>query len=178
MATHHLHSEIEIEAPAERVWTVLVDFASYPQWNPFVRSAVGVAQQGSQLQIAVQPSGGKAMRFSPVVLVAKAGRELRWLGRFLVPGLFDGEHSFIIEPLAEGKVRFQQSERFSGILVGLLRASLDRDTQRGFEKMNQALKARAEESAQTKRKKGEPNGLEPTSQPDAAQPGSISHGET
>jgi hypothetical protein len=150
MAIHHLYTEIEIEASVERVWAVLVDFASYSQWNPFVRSAVGVPQQGARLQIVIQPSGGKAMRFSPVVLAAEAGRELRWLGRFLVPGLFDGEHSFIIEPLAEGKVRFQQSERFSGILVGLFRASLDRDTKRGFEEMNRALKARAEERAHAK----------------------------
>lgn len=152
MGTHHLHSDIEIEAPAERVWAVLADFAAYPQWNPFVRSAVGVPQQGARLRITVQPRGGKSMRFAPVVLVAEPGRELRWLGRFLLPGLFDGEHSFVIEPLAEGKVRFQHSERFSGILVGLFRASLDRGTKRGFEEMNRALKARAEEGAQARAK--------------------------
>src|SRR5215210_9363232 len=37
-----LHSEIEINAPAQRVWEVLTDFASYPQWNPFIRRASGV----------------------------------------------------------------------------------------------------------------------------------------
>lgn len=144
MATHHLHTEIEIEASAERVWAVLSDFASYPQWNPFIRHVSGVPQQGTRLQIRIQPSGGKAMSFSPVVLSAEAGRELRWLGRVLLPGVFDGEHSFIIEPLANGRVRFQQSERFSGLLVGLMRGTLDRDTRRGFEDMNRALKARAE----------------------------------
>jgi len=30
------------------------------------------------------------------------------LGRFLVPGLFDGEHYFIIEACPEGGVRFIQ----------------------------------------------------------------------
>ena len=145
MAIHHLHTEIEIEASAERVWAVLADFSAYPRWNPFIRSAVGVPEQGARLRIALQPGGGKPMRFSPVVIAAEPGRELRWLGRFLVPGLFDGEHSFLIEPLGKGKVRFRQSERFSGILVGLLRASLDRDTRRGFEEMNRALKLRAEE---------------------------------
>lgn len=126
---------------------MLIDFIAYPQWNPFVRSVVGVPQQGSRLQIAIQPSGGKVMRFSPVVLVAEPDRELRWLGRLLLPGVFDGEHSFVIEPLGENKTLFQQRERFSGILVGLLRASLDRDTKRGFEEMNLALKLRAEGSA-------------------------------
>lgn len=144
MAIHHLHTEIEIDASAERVWAVLSDFSSYPQWNPFVRSVVGAPQQGARLQTAIQPSGGKVLRFSPVVLAAETGRELRWLGRFLFPGLFDGEHRFLIEPLGEGKVRFQQSERFSGLLVTLLRGSLDRNTKRGFEEMNRALKARAE----------------------------------
>jgi uncharacterized protein YndB with AHSA1/START domain len=33
-----LHSEIEIDASAERVWAILTDFASYPRWNPFIRS--------------------------------------------------------------------------------------------------------------------------------------------
>lgn len=144
MAIHHLNTAIEINASAERVWAILSDFASYPQWNPFIRSATGLPRQGARLQIAVQPSGGKAMRFSPVVLAAEPGRELRWLGRLLLPGVFDGEHRFFIERLNEGKVRFEQSERFSGLLVGLLRRSLDRDTRRGFEEMNRALKARAE----------------------------------
>lgn len=146
MTTHHLHTEIEIDATAEHVWAVLTDFVSYPQWNPFIKSIVGAPRQGERLRIAIQPSGGKAMRFAPVVLAAEAGRELRWLGRFLFPRLFDGEHRFVIEPLGEGKVRFQQSERFDGLLVGVLRASLERDTRRGFEEMNQALKLRVEES--------------------------------
>ena len=144
MTIHHLQTEIEIAASPERVWAVLADFASYPQWNPFIKSVAGAPEQGARLQIAIQPSGGKLMRFSPVVLTAEAGRKLRWLGRLLIPGLFDGEHYFLIEPLGESKVRFQQSERFSGLLVGLLRGSLDRDTRRAFEEMNRALKARVE----------------------------------
>jgi len=84
------------------------------------------------------------MTFRPVVVVADAGREFRWLGHLLLPGIFDGEHSFVIRPLAGGKVLFQQSELFRGVLVPLFRGSLDRDTRRGFEEMNQALKVRAE----------------------------------
>lgn len=149
MATHHIHTEIEINASAQRVWAVLVDFASYPKWNPFIKSVVGIPEQGARLQIQVQPADGKIMRFSPNVLTVQAERELSWLGRLIIPGLFDGTHHFLIEPLAEGKVRFEQSERFSGLLVGLLPASLMHDTKRGFEEMNRALKTRAEESART-----------------------------
>ena len=84
------------------------------------------------------------MRFRPKVLVADPPRELRWLGHLLFPGLFDGEHRFAIHPLPGDRVRFEQSERFSGLLVPLLRKGLERDTKRGFVEMNAALKQRAE----------------------------------
>ena len=145
MSTHLIQTQIEINASADQVWTVLVDFAAYPAWNPFIRSAAGVPERGARIHIAVQPKGGKMMHFSPVVLSAQAGRELRWRGQLPFPGMFAGEHCFSIEPMGERTVRFQHSERFSGILVGFLRASLDRDTQRGFEDMNRALKLRVEQ---------------------------------
>jgi hypothetical protein len=71
------------------------------------------------------------------------GRELRWLGRLLVPGIVDGEHILRIESLDQARSRFTQAERFSGILVGLFRSTLDK-TELGFEQMNAALMARAE----------------------------------
>jgi hypothetical protein len=94
--------------------------------------------------VRIQPSGTRGMTFRPTLLVADTGRELRWLGRLLFPGVFDGEHRFMIEPITVGKVRFQQSEQFTGILVPMFRGSLDRDTKRGFKEMNLALKSRAE----------------------------------
>jgi hypothetical protein len=142
-----LHTEIEINAPAERVWEVLTDFASYPQWNPFIRRASGVPRTGERLEVRIEPPGGRGMTFKPKVLNAEANRELRWLGHILVPGLFDGEHSFTIWPLGENRVRFVQREAFKGLLVPLFARSLETNTQRGFEEMNRALKERAEAAA-------------------------------
>lgn len=86
------------------------------------------------------------MTFRPKVLKAEPKHELRWLGHLLIPGLFDGEHIFTIESLAEDRVRFVQREIFKGILVPLFARGLDKDTRRGFEEMNRALKGRAEKS--------------------------------
>ncbi len=80
------------------------------------------------------------------MLVAQPTRELRWLGRLLVPGLFDGEHSFQLEPLPGGRTHFVQRERFSGILVRPLGRTLAK-TRLGFEQMNSALKSEAEARA-------------------------------
>jgi len=141
-----LRSEIEIQAPAERVWQLLTDFPSFPQWNPFIRKASGNIRVGERLEVHIQPSGASGMTFRPAVLKAEPNRELRWLGHLLISGLFDGEHIFTIEPLGESRVRFTQREVFTGLLVPLFARGLDTDTRRGFEEMNQALKARAEQN--------------------------------
>lgn len=60
------------------------------------------------------------MTFKPMLLKLEPKHELRWLGRLLMPGLFDGKHIFSLEPLGPQHVRFTQSEVFKGLFVPLL----------------------------------------------------------
>ena len=83
------------------------------------------------------------MTFSPTVLEAIPNQKARWLGKVGIRGLFDGEHSFTIDPRAGGGARFIHRERFSGILVPLF-GGVIRKAESGFEEMNKALKTRAE----------------------------------
>jgi len=138
-----LYTQIEIQAPPEKVWQVLTDFSAYPQWNPFMRVR-GTAKQGSRLILRVG-RGKQTSIFFPKVLVAKPNQELRWIGHLVIPGLFDGEHSFILEPLPNGGTRFIQEERFRGSLVQPAWNYIITDTAQGFREMNQALKARCEQ---------------------------------
>lgn len=137
-------SEIEIQAPAERVWQALIDFESYPKWNPFIRRISGEPKEGKRLRIYMELPGIKGRTFRPKILKAEPNRELRWLGRLLIPGLFDGDHIFTIEQIGSKRVRFVQREIFSGLLVSFLLQGLDEKIRLGFEQMNQTLKLRAE----------------------------------
>ena len=139
-----LRREIDIDAPPSAVWAVLTNTDSYSDWNPFIRRVSGDLRKGGKLEVRIEPPGGRAMTFKPTVLNVENERELRWLGRFLVRGLFDGEHIFRLEALDDGRTRFTQAERFSGILVRAFRTTLDK-TELGFEHMNTALKAQAED---------------------------------
>jgi hypothetical protein len=94
-----LPREVGIDAPPERVWAVVTDFAAYPEWNPFIRRISGELHEGAKLEVRIEPPGARAMTFKSTVRAVEANRELRWLGRLLVPGIFDGEHSLRIEPL-------------------------------------------------------------------------------
>ena len=92
----------------------------------------------------IEPPGARATTFKPAVRAVERNRELRWLGRLLVPGIIDGEHSLLIEPREGGRSRFVQSERFSGLLVGFVKGTLAK-TEDGFEQKNAALKTRVEQ---------------------------------
>ena len=140
-----LSNEIVIKASAEHVWTLVTDFQSFPDWNPFIRRASGEIRVGARLEVFIQPSGSRGLTFKPKVLKVDANRELRWLGRTYIPWLFDGEHALKIEALSEKQVNFVQTEKFSGLFVPFAR-SLLRNTERGFEEMNKALKLRAEQT--------------------------------
>ena len=138
-----LDTSIDIDAPPDRVWSILTDFEAYPAWNPFITSIEGETRVGGRLKAQLSPPNGKAMTFKPTVQVFEEGSELTWLGRVLMPGIFDGRHTLRVEARGDGS-RFIQRERFTGIISGLLMRFIGEDTEKGFHLMNEALKERAE----------------------------------
>jgi len=141
-----VRAETLVDAPPGTVWRVLTDFVSYPDWNPFIRSIEGKPWVGTRLSVEIRPPGKRSMRFRPRVLRVAKDRELRWIGRVLVAGLFDGEHRFTIIP-EDGGSRFVQAEVFTGLLVPVVDLTDTlRATHLGFLLMNRALKERAERS--------------------------------
>jgi len=140
-----LRTEIQIAASPEAVWEVLTDFSAFPEWNPLILEARGELEEGSRIAVTLRAGEGRPFRVRPRLLRVSTHRELRWLGRVGLPGIFDGEHIFRIEPNPDGAgTRFIHMEHFRGVLVPLLWKKLDSETRAGFEAMNQALKSRVE----------------------------------
>ena len=141
-----LHAAVEIDAPAERVWQIVIDFAQYSDWNPFIVRAAGEPRVGERLDITIAAPDVKPVSFRPRVLDVEPGRLIRWKGKLWVPGLFDGRHSLTVEPLDGGRSRFITHEEVSGILVPVL-GKVMRASQQGFELMAEALSRRVAEQA-------------------------------
>jgi hypothetical protein len=131
---------IDIPAAPAKVWEVLADTDAYPEWNPFMTRLVGNLHEGERVAISIV-AGTRTTTFRPTIRSVDPPRMLRWLGRLGIPGLFDGDHEFLLVPTDDGGTRFTQRERFSGLLVPLVRKLLD-DTDRGFAAMNEALSTR------------------------------------
>ena len=140
-----LRTEIGIQASPETIWQILTDLAKYPDWNPFITRALGKAEVGAQVEITF-PSGAKEMTLHCTVTKVEPNRELCWTYHVLLPNLFRGEHSFVIEPVGPDQVRFVDRETFNGLLVPLQAKTIDSNSRHGFEEMDKALKARAEQA--------------------------------
>lgn len=132
-----IRTEIAIDATPEQVWAVLADVEGHSNWNPFLVSMKGELVQGARLENRMRPGNGSGeMTFRPVVLKVEPNRELRWLGRFLMPRIFDGEHYFVLERNG-GATRLVHGENFRGIALWFFDVEQFRPD---FEAMNMALK--------------------------------------
>ena len=138
-----IRTEIGIDHTAAAVWAVLADIERWAEWNPFA-SARGRLAVGERLEVEIRPPGRSPMTFRPTVVKLDPGVELRWLGHLGLPGIFDGEHGFRIEPEGDRRCRLRHFETFKGVLAAPVLWLVGDATRRGFEAMNLALKARAE----------------------------------
>jgi hypothetical protein len=138
-------TKIEIDAPAKDVREVLFNFSDYPNWNPFIVSVDGPVAQGSTVRVAVKPVGKDALSGDTVV-TSFTNTRLAWTGSLAVPGLFRGNHEFIIEEQGPSKTVFYQNEKMSGIIIPFFNFKPEAA---GFVLMNEALKKRAEHHGAT-----------------------------
>ncbi|NJK63167.1 MAG: SRPBCC domain-containing protein [Synechococcaceae cyanobacterium SM2_3_1] len=88
---------IEIHASPGQVWGILTEFSQYPNWNPFLTQIEGELKAGSKLLIQVCSPQGQRFRFKPLLLEVDPERQVKWRGRFLLPGILDGLHTFLLE---------------------------------------------------------------------------------
>lgn len=137
-------TQIDIQAPASLVWAILADFGTYRRWNPLIRGVLGRPTAGAQIEIRLTSPVGDDLSVRSTVVRSREPRELRWLERWTVPGMFSSERRFRIESLPEGGVRFHHSEQVRGIMVPLLTQRRRLRGRSGLDAMNTALKQRAE----------------------------------
>ena len=134
-----LHTAIEIDASPEQVWNVLADRDAYPEWNPFIISSTGELTAGGTITNVLRDTEGKETSFSPELLVVEPNRELRWIGKVPPGFIFDGEHSFRLEELPNGRTRLIHEETFRGAAIPFTKSMLNKTIKPQFIAMNEAL---------------------------------------
>lgn len=138
-----IKTEIIINAPAQKIWSLLVDFENYSDWNPFIIKSSGTAIVGNRISNTMKIQG-KVQTFKPMLLEVNENKKLKWLGSLFFKGLFDGRHYFEIHQLEDDNCKLIQGEYFTGILAKLILKKIKTDTIAGFTAMNEALKIESE----------------------------------
>ena len=93
-------AEITIAAPPEKVWAVLMDTDSCPDWNPTFVEVRGPYVLGRKLQSRVKKPDGGFVDMRPTVTALIANKELRQGGG--MPGVLTYNHAWLLEPVAAG----------------------------------------------------------------------------
>lgn len=135
-----IFTSIDIDAPSDLVWNMLIDNKRYPEWNPYHVQVNGMMAEGAKLDLLLHKPNGETVEIEPHVMRIVPKQELTWGGG--IKGIFFGEHVFLLSPLSNRQTRLIQKESFSGLAIPF--ASLDA-IEEGYQQMNLALKQRAEQ---------------------------------
>jgi len=134
------HVEVHICAKAEIVWGLLTDAENFPRWNSTVTGVGGEIRDGQRLRLRVP---GTNRVFTPKVSGVVFCEQMTWTGGF--SPMFKGVRTFKLRRRSDCSTDFSMEERFSGLMLPLLKRALP-DFKPVFESHAGDLKAAAERS--------------------------------
>ena len=133
--------EVTIRASPERLWSLLTDAKGFPRWNSTVSGIEGEIREGERIRLHV-PGSDRA--FTPTVSGVVPRERMTWTGG--VAPMFKGVRTFELRARQEGGTDFAMQERFSGLMLPLVKRSLP-DFRPIFERYANDLKRESERAA-------------------------------
>lgn len=144
MQTRAISSTIEISAPREAVWAVLVDVARYPQWNPFTVEVDTTFEIGSPVRMRVALLPRLVISQTEVLSSYDEGRSFSWGVTMGAAWFLSADRTQVLEDLPGGGTRYTTTDTFTGRGTLLNHLLTGRLVQRGFDGVASGLKRRCE----------------------------------
>lgn len=137
---------VEIEAPAAFVWDVLVDYPSYPEWNPYTIAGVTTLEIGAPIDLTLPPYDDSDELFltREFIRVVDPPYHLRYDNGDQIPGVLGVRDQWITE-LGPGRCSYYTTDVMSGEHADLAMELTGVWIKAGFDAVAHALKARAEQ---------------------------------
>lgn len=134
---------IGVQAPADAIWEIVHDLGRWSEWNPTYPQAAGEVRIGNILTLTLALPGQPNQDLKAKVLDWVPNEQLHWQ-LSMMGGLIRTLRYIEITPLTEVACIVDNGEIFGGLMGPSLGKRMGRTVRRGFEAMNEALKARAE----------------------------------
>ncbi|NGY60455.1 SRPBCC domain-containing protein [Lentzea sp. NEAU-D13] len=134
---------VEIDAPASFVWSVLLDYPNYPQWNPYTRAVDTTLAVDSPIDLTLpKPDGSEGTWVSrEYIRVVDPPRLLRYDTGDTFPGLL-GVRDQLITPLGAERCSYHTFETFTGKYAEAVFAAQGAYVKNGFDSVAHALRDR------------------------------------
>ena len=136
LTTKTFRAEITIAAPPEKVWAVLMDTQSYPDWNPTFVAVSPPYVLGAKISSRVVKPDGAFIDMTPTVTALVTNRELRQSGG--LPGVLTYNHAWLLAPV-NGGTHVRQIDVDRGGFLWFWDASW---VEPAYQRANEALAAR------------------------------------
>jgi len=142
-----IQTEIEIAAPPEKVWSILINIDNWSKWNPTTIQASGVPSVGSELTITMRgEDGNDGPKYMPIVTSLEEPTLFEWRAKMMSDILFTNGRIFELEKISTG-TRLINKETFKGMLVPLFWSKFSSQVPLFLNEMNEALKIQVESSS-------------------------------
>lgn len=135
-------AEAEIAAPPEVVFDVVADFATYPEWNPWITAIAGEAAPGAKITADLVLRDRPRTAPHLVMEVERPGR-FCWRDRGATTAFAYGQRCRTFEATTIG-TRFRVELLIAGPYTGLVERRFGAELQRRLEEETAALKGRVE----------------------------------
>lgn len=143
MANFVIDRELEIDAPAGVVWSVISDLSAYGEWNPFVPECRSTLKLGDPIEMHVRLRG--ALRRQVEWMTGfEEGSGFAYRMRPLPLGALASARHHHIEPVDEHRCRYRSHFELRGWLMPLVRKLMESELEKGFSGMTQGVKRRSE----------------------------------
>lgn len=137
---------VEIAAPAELVWSILVDLPSYPQWNPYTVKVESSLRLGEPVNLFLpDPTRpGELLHVVEYLADFEPHRLLAWEMIASADNPDAARREQIIESTGLNSCRYQTTDQFLGPTADQVMANHGPWVKQGFDAVALAVKARAE----------------------------------
>jgi uncharacterized protein YndB with AHSA1/START domain len=136
-------TEIALRGPSERVWSILTDFAAYPEWNRLMKAVRGQAAPDAPLEVDLQYWGKPVQTVTGVITGFMPPKYLSWTYAHKLGAWFlASEHVLRLKEKDDGRVIFFQEVYHTGLGLRFRRRDVEHYVRLSLDKLNDDLKHR------------------------------------
>jgi len=126
------------------VWSVVVGFEHYPEWNPFVVWSASTLAVGSPMTMRVRMLPVGTLSLQETIFEHRPGRFLSYGIRPLPLGALASNRSHAVEPIDAARTSYVSRFELTGWLAPVVQRLLGGRLRAGFGAMSAALAEQAE----------------------------------